>query len=147
MSVGKDKTKIGLWIDHRKAVMVFISGHEIEKKIIKSNVEKQLGRINGLRSVSPYEWQMVLADDTQERIFTSSIEKYYNKVYLGLKDAESVLIVGPGEAKGELKKYIEKKGSGNLVIGVESVDNMTDRQIIAKVKRYFQNIDYSPSRA
>lgn len=27
------KSKVGLWIDHRQAVIVFISGHEIEKKV------------------------------------------------------------------------------------------------------------------
>ena len=133
------KNNVGLWIDHRKAVMVFVSGDAIEKKIINSNVEKQLGRIGGERSITPFERKMILADDIQERIFTNSLEKYFEAIYLNVKDAESVLIFGLGEAKGELKKYMEKKGSAKLVRGVETADRMTDRQVIAKVRKYFEN--------
>lgn len=32
----------------------------------------------------------------------------YIGVIAGLRDAESILIFGPGEAKGELKKRLEK---------------------------------------
>lgn len=141
------KNNAGIWIDHRNALIVFITGDKVEIKTITSNVEKQLGRIEGVRSLAPFERQMVLGDDIQERIFTNSIEKFFDEVYSVIKNAESVLIFGPGEAKGELKKYIEKKYKGNLVIGVESVDKMTDRQVIAKVRKYFKSIVTPPSRA
>jgi len=39
-------------IDHRKAVLVFVSDAETKNRTIKSNVEKQPGRINGERSLS-----------------------------------------------------------------------------------------------
>ena len=139
------KSNVGLWIDHRKAVLVFVSDAETKNRTIKSNVEKQPGRINGERSLSQFERQLIIADDIQERKFDYSLEKYFDEVYLDIKDAESILIFGPGEAKGELKKYIDKKGSGNLVAGVESVDKMTDRQVIAKVRKYFQHVIASPS--
>jgi hypothetical protein len=38
------KRKVGLWIDHRKAVIVFVAGQEEEIKVIKSDVEKQISR-------------------------------------------------------------------------------------------------------
>jgi hypothetical protein len=48
------------------------------------------------------------------------------------------LIFGPGEAKGELKKRLESKGLGGRIVGVETTDKMTERQIAAKVRAYFQ---------
>ena len=54
-----------------------------------------------------------------------------------IRDAESILILGPGEAKGELKKRLEKSKLGGRIAGVETVDKMTDRQIGAKVRQYF----------
>jgi len=36
------KRKVGLWIDHRKAVIVFLAGEDEEMKLVKSNVEKQI---------------------------------------------------------------------------------------------------------
>jgi hypothetical protein len=128
------KSNIGIWIDHRKAVLVFVSEHETRNKTIKSNVERQPGRINGERSLFQFERQLIKADDIQERKFDNSLEKFFDEIYQDIKDVESVLIFGPGEAKGELKKYIDKHGSGNQVAEVESVDKMTDNQIMAKVR-------------
>jgi hypothetical protein len=51
--------------------------------------------------------------------------------------AESILIFGPGEAKGELKERLERKNLGGSILGIETVDKMTDRQIAAKVRQYF----------
>lgn len=55
-----------------------------------------------------------------------------------LRDAESILIFGPGEAKGEPKKRLVKNKLGGRIVGIETVDKMTDRQIAAKVRKYFQ---------
>ena len=52
-------------------------------------------------------------------------------------EAESILIFGPGEAKGELKKRLERNNLGGRIAGVETVDKMTDRQIAARVQQHF----------
>jgi hypothetical protein len=44
----------------------------------------------------------------------------------------------PGEAKGELKKCLERNKLGGHIVGIETIDRMTDRQIAAKVRRYFK---------
>jgi hypothetical protein len=41
------KRKVGLWIDQRKAVIVFLAGQKEEIKLINSNVEKQIQRVAG----------------------------------------------------------------------------------------------------
>jgi hypothetical protein len=62
---------------------------------------------------------------------------YYDAVIASIRDAESILIFGPGEAKGELKKRLEKQDLGGRIVGIETTDRMTDRQIASKVRRYF----------
>ena len=54
-----------------------------------------------------------------------------------IRDAESILIFGPGEAKGELKKRLEGDKLGGRIVSIETVDKMTDRQITAKVRQHF----------
>jgi stalled ribosome rescue protein Dom34 len=134
------KKKVGLWIDHRKAVIVFLASEEEEIKVIKSNVEKQIQRAATSRSGGPFESQAVPSDDRQERAFTKHLNIYYNEVISCIRDAESILIFGPGEAKGELKKHLEREGLGGSIIGVETVDEMTDPQIAAKARQYFLNL-------
>lgn len=133
------KTTIGLWIDHRKAVIVTISDKGEETKVIESMVEKQPGRFDGVRSTTPFEAQKVQADDSQERKFTGQISTYYDEVISAVCEAESLLLFGPGEAKGELKKRLEEKNLGERIEAIETEDNMTNPQIAAKVRDYFQN--------
>lgn len=132
------KTTVGLWIDHRKAVIVFVSDEGEETRVIESNVEKQPGRFAGIRSTTPYEARKVSADDIRERRFMGELNSYYDEVISVIRAAESILIFGPGEAKGELKKRLERDRLGERIVAVETVDVMTDRQIAAKVREYFQ---------
>jgi hypothetical protein len=131
------KAIVGLWIDHRKAVIAMISDKGEETKIVESHVEKHAGRSAGVRSTTPYESQKVPADDSRERDFTGHLHGYYDEVIAAIRDAESILIFGPGEAKGELKGRLERDKLGGRILAVETVDKMTDRQIAAKVREYF----------
>ncbi|MGD0918535.1 MAG: hypothetical protein ABSB22_18960 [Thermodesulfobacteriota bacterium] len=131
-------TKMGLWIDHRKALIVAVTDKGEEIRLIISKVEKQPGRSGGMRSKTPYEAQQVPADDSRERKFTGHLNIYYNAVIACIRDAESILILGPGEAKGELKKCLERDKLGGRIVGIETIDRMTDRQVAAKVRRYFK---------
>jgi len=131
------KTTVGLWIDHRKAIIVAVTNKGEETKLIISKVEKQPGRFAGIRSTTPYESQQVRADDSRERKFTGHLNIYYDAVIACIRDAESILIFGPGEAKGELQKRIKKDKLGGRIVGIETVDKMTDRQIESKVRQYF----------
>ena len=131
------KTNLGLWIDHRKAVIVTVSGKGEETNVIESKAEKQAGRFDGVRSTAPYESQKVQADGRQDIKFIDQLNIYYDEVISILRDADSILLFGPGEAKGELKKRLEDAHLDSLIQAVETVDQMTDRQIAAKVREYY----------
>jgi hypothetical protein len=132
------KTVAGVWIDHRKAIIVTLSDEGEEKtQQILSNVEKQLGRFDGERSTTSFESQLVKEDDRQQRGFTKHLKVFYDEVQSCVRDAEFVMIFGPGEAKGELKKLMDQNNHRDRVVTVESADKMTDRQIAAKVHQYF----------
>ena len=132
------KTVAGLWIDHRKAVIATVAGEKEETTEIQSNVEKQPGRIDGVRSTSTYEAHHAQADDIRERELTAHLNGYYAKVIAALGDEGSIVIFGPGEAKGELKKRLVHAGLGGRVAAVEATDKMTVPQIVAKVRDYFR---------
>ena len=105
--------------------------------LIISTVQKQLRRSGDSPLKGPYEQQQVPADDRRQRTFTGHLTVYYDAVIACIGDAESILIFGPGEAKGELTKRLKRSDLGGRIAGVETVDKMTDRQIAAKVRRHF----------
>ncbi len=131
------RTKVGLWIDHKKAIIVAVTDKGEETRLIVSKAEKQLQRSGDSPLNGRYESHKVPADDSRQRTFTGHLNIYYEAVIACLRDAESILIFGPGEAKGELKKRLEKSKLGGHIVGIETVDKMTDRQIATKVRQYF----------
>jgi hypothetical protein len=131
------KTKVGLWIDHRKAIIVTVTDKGEEIGLIISRVEKQPRRSGDSPLKGSYEPYHVQAQDSRQRTLTGHLNIYYDAVIASIRDAEAILIFGPGEAKGELKERLEKHSLGGRIAGVETVDRMTDRQVAAKVRLYF----------
>jgi hypothetical protein len=134
------KTKVGVWIDHRKAIVVAVTDQGEELGLVISNVETQLRRSGDSPLKGPFESRLVPAGDSRQKRLTGHLNLYYDAVIASIREAESILIFGPGEAKGELKKRLEKDHLGGRIVGVETVDKMTDRQILAKVRKYFPTL-------
>jgi hypothetical protein len=132
------KTNMGLWIDHRRAVIVSVTDKGEETQLVLSKVERQLQRSGDSPLKGRYESQQVPADDSRQRLLTGQLNIYYEAVLACLRTAESILIFGPGEAKGELKKHLERNLMGARVAGIETADKMTGRQVAAKVRRHFE---------
>ena len=129
--------QMGVWIDHRKATIVAITDQGEEVGLVISHVEKQRRRSGDSPLKGSYESRQVPADDIRQRAFTSHLNIYYDAVIACIRKAESILIVGPGEAKTELKERLQKHKLGGRVAAIETADKMTDRQIAAKVRAYF----------
>ena len=122
-------TEVGVWIDHRKAVIASVAGTQEEVRQVTSGMEKHV-RYSGAA-------QQDSAEDQRDRRFTGHLNKYYDEVIACLRDADSILILGPGEAKGELQARLEGEGLRGRIVGFETVDKMTDRQIAARVRQRF----------
>lgn len=125
-----------MWIDHREAIIVALSKGGEEIKRIASTVEKQLRRA-GDPSSGSFEAQEVPADDSRQREYTGQLTRYYDEIISYLRAAGSILIFGPSEAKGELKKRVEKDKNNVRPLAMETADKMTEEQIVAKVRYYF----------
>jgi len=124
------KKQIGLWIDHRKAVIVIVTDEGEELKKITSNMEKHVRFTGGTASEDGS------TEDVRDRQFGNHLNSYYDEVIAVIRGADTLQIFGPGEAKGELEKRLEHKGLKPPIVAVEAVDKMTDRQISAKVREH-----------
>ena len=137
------KTNAGVWIDHREAIIVVLTGTGEETKRIPSTVEKQLRR-SGEPDHGSFESQEVPTDDSRQRNYTGHLARYYDAIISHLHDCGSILIFGPGETKGELKKQFEKHLGQPPTIALATADKMTEPQIVAMVRHHFHR---DPARA
>jgi hypothetical protein len=126
------KKKIGLWIDHREAVIVALidKGEQITR--IKSDAEKQIRFAGGSRKDG-----LQTTEAVRGKKLDSNLGKYFDEIIAHIRDAELIQIFGPGDAKNELTKRLDKDGLKERITEVETVDNMTDNQIAAKVREHF----------
>jgi hypothetical protein len=130
-------TKVGLWIDHRKAMVVRVTEKGEEVAFTISGVEKELRRSGDSPLKGSYEPLQVPPDDRRQKAFAGHLDSYYDAVIASIGDAQSILIFGPVEAKGELVKRLERKNLGGRIASVETADRMTSGQISAKVRQHF----------
>jgi hypothetical protein len=117
-------THVGLWIDHRRAVIVSASkaGQEIVEILSHANRESSEGR----------------ADDVLDRKYMKQLNAFYDAVSSRVHEASSLFILGPGEAKGEFKKRLEHERPGARTVHVETADKLTHPEIAAKVREHFE---------
>lgn len=127
----------GIWIDHHKAVVVLLEDGVERVETILSN--SATGRKGETSDANSYTRNDFVAEDKLERKAMIHFEKHYDEVIEHLHDADSIFIMGPGEAKGEFVKRIDGTSLKGRVSSVEVADKMTERQVAAHVRNVFGN--------
>jgi hypothetical protein len=112
------KKYIGIWLDHKKAHIVTLIKDEMtfeqEREItelVESNVDRKVKLSGGSRTrKTPYGPQNVAVDGKQEFQIRRQLKNFYQGIINKVEDAGRIYIFGPGEAKSELKKEIDRVG-------------------------------------
>jgi stalled ribosome rescue protein Dom34 len=122
-----------VWIDHREAHIMHISPNDIESSIVRPGKPHQhLHSKRGMDKGGAVGTGRAPEDN-----------QFYHEVVEALKGAKEILIVGPASAKLYLVKHIyshDHQMSDN-VIGVETVDHLSDAQVVAYARKYFTAAD------
>lgn len=128
------KTAMGVWIDHKQAILVT---NPAEPELIRllSNIEKRIRYSGASKSrdfLAPHD---ATTEDGRDRRFEERLKHYYDEVISYLRDADEVFIMGPGEARLELQKQMLEQGLQKVSITLQPADKMTDEQVVAAVRR------------
>jgi stalled ribosome rescue protein Dom34 len=117
-----------IWIDHKEAHIMFLSEAASEAEII--------------RSKSTHAHLHHKANEIGSgRVALDS--KYLHSVIQAVKESKEILILGPGSAKLELIKHAHKHDAqiAEKIVGVETVDHPTDKEILAHARKFFYKAD------
>ncbi|MCB1041347.1 MAG: hypothetical protein KDC35_00290 [Acidobacteria bacterium] len=130
----------GMWIDHRQAIIVRLNGARAVSEVLESELESKTQRSRGPLAFGASEKR-------KERRVESQLDHYYHQVTQRLKDIDVLLIAGPGSAKMELLRVIEETGAARqLTTEITTMDSVTRRQLIARVKEHFNIRTRVPSK-
>ena len=122
--------KVGIWIDHKKAVIVSASADRVTAKTLESEVGPHARYSDGSEDGG--------GEKKYEERYGQNLDRYYDEVISQLGKPEAILIFGPGEAKLQLKERLSRsKALSEHIVGIETTDKLTDPQIVAKVKEHY----------
>ncbi|MBU0483888.1 MAG: hypothetical protein KKB30_05175 [Proteobacteria bacterium] len=132
------KEKIGVWIDHREAILVSVAGDEIKVERLESNAESHYHSSGGWKAGGTSVAVSVSKEQKADERRKHQFHNFYQQIIKQAGKADNLYIFGPGEAKQELVKEIEKiKGQISPIAAVETSDKLSENQIVAKVKAFF----------
>ena len=129
--------KAGVWIDHKQAIVVLVTDAGQEIKKFQGGTEQGARPAGSTRSKNKYTRNDFIAEDRREQKLVNDRKKVFDEVLAFIWGADSLLILGPGEAKGEFSKYIKAKKLRGLAVELETTDRITARQLTAKVSEHF----------
>ncbi len=116
-----------VWIDHAEAHVLEFTSDAVERKRVRNPHPQQVHhKAGGVGSGKA-------APDAA----------YLKDVASNLADAKEILVLGPGNAKLELLRYLHRHAPSveANIVGVETADHPTDAQAVAHARKYFAAAD------
>jgi hypothetical protein len=133
--------KTGIWIDKRKAIVIRLKGNESIVSTIDSNIETRERIAGESKSFSRFGEQYTRPEKQNENRIKEQTTIFLKEVMDSVQDSNEVVVWGPSKMKYELEKAIQSNRNFSPTLkGVETADNMTENQMVAWVKNYFQQV-------
>lgn len=128
---------VGLWIDHKQAYAIWDQDGRVD--VIVSHIEPPPHSSGGTQLGGKLNQKGDVELHHNDR-FRLQLNRYYRQVMSALREADFILLMGPGQAKIEFQRLIQRnKSMQNRIVKVETVDKMTKNQMIAYVRKFYRN--------
>ena len=128
----------GVWIDHHKAVVVLLTDEGQEMLQIRSGQGAVARSPAGLRPKNSYKPNDFAAEGKREQRVMVQRNEYYDEVIACVRNAQGILILGPGDAQGEFRKRIAQQKFTGHVAEKKTAAKLTDEQISDFVRQHYQ---------
>lgn len=132
--------QIGLWIDHRQALVVEFGKGEARMSRFQSGAKHNAFR-GAPKARGSYSPQYGEGDDQLDNQFRTQLHAFYGRVLGAVRAASHVLIAGPGIAKTEFRKQLERSKQPGRAVCTATTGRLTDRQFVAMARKHFEEED------
>lgn len=130
--------KVGIWIDKREAKIVVIDKSDEQLISVNSNIEEYHPKGGSGTKIKGGPQDVVQDSKFNERE-KHQLKFYFDEVISLLPELNSLVIFGPSQTGKKLADEISLhyKDLNNILNEVETADSMTDNQVKAWVRDYF----------
>jgi stalled ribosome rescue protein Dom34 len=118
---------IALWIDHNEARIFHVEATTFDEATISSP--------------NHHVRRHPKHDEQRTHNHPDDEHRFFHEIAGALVGAERILIMGPSKTKLLLLRYLQRHAPlvEARVVGLETVDHPTDRQLAAYVRHYFDD--------
>lgn len=118
-----------VWLDHQEARIFGVDPERLQVEAV-SAPEHHLHR-------HP-------KGSTAEHQHPGDTAHFFRHIATVLRDSDAVLLVGPSTAKLQFLRFLAKQDHQleAKIVGIETVDHPTDRQLVAHARHYFDPENY-----
>ncbi|MCF8247015.1 MAG: hypothetical protein K9J37_18930 [Saprospiraceae bacterium] len=135
------KKQTGIWLDYKEANFIELLDGELKQfRKIDSDVDTSKAR-GGMQNRGKAGGIMAgVSEKTFENRRRNEEKSYFSKIIENVRDADEVVIFGPGEAKDLLVSAIKTDPNhfNSDLKAVLTADSMTENQKVAYVKSFFE---------
>jgi len=132
------KKDVGIWLDKEKAYIISIFGEEEKVQKIESEVETRVRFPGEKKSYSRLGNMFVNPAKRKTKRQKQQLHHYFEEIINNVTDADEIMVFGPSDTKKHFEKEIlTHKSLSPKFKGVQSADNISERQMIAKVKEFY----------
>jgi stalled ribosome rescue protein Dom34 len=119
-----------VWIDHKEARVFHLEAKTFDESTLHA----------------PHHVARHPKSQTSDKYHPEEERQFFREVAQALEGANEILVVGPSTAKLHFLKYVHKQDEAleQRIVGIETVDHPTDRQLAAYVRQYFVNAAIEP---
>ena len=132
------KKQTGIWLDKEKAIIINLSEGKHTIKYLESNITIR-ERIPGEgKKFGKFGSQFLSLENKRKNRIKKQTVKYLKKIVLEIKNSDEIVLFGPAEMKTDLEKVIlENSKISSKLLAVRTADSMTENQLVAWVKEYY----------
>jgi len=132
--------RIGVWMDKKQAILVAQNKGEYEMQTIPSELEF-FNPKGGSRSKTRWGPQEVVHDSKYTERENHQLRQYFDRLAAALTEAEEIVLFGPAGTNAQFKNRLDAAfpGLASRVLDVLTADSMTENQVKALVRDYFES--------
>jgi stalled ribosome rescue protein Dom34 len=126
-------TRTAVWLDHREARIFHVTGETFDESHVSTPQHVHRRHPKGESGAKEHP------DDAAH---------FFAEIARSLESSGHILVVGPSTAKLHFLRYLHTHDHAleARIVGVETVDHPTDRQLVAYVRTYFNLGDQRVTR-
>ncbi len=125
--------QVGIGLGRSGAFVVSVTKNKAETTSIASDIDQTRRPLRGTEGHCT-----IIPEHRLRRRRDEFLKRFYRSIVHSVRDAGMIFVFGPGAAKQELIREMARvKGLTSRVVGVETTDRMTPRQVELRVQEFF----------